>query len=64
MNRINVSNCKACGAPIVWMKTRNNKNIPVDRHTVRDLEAEVFDPATMIAHFASCPKAADFRKKR
>jgi hypothetical protein len=41
------SACKACGMPIYWIKTKNNKQMPVT------------DEA--ISHFANCPQAANFR---
>jgi hypothetical protein len=45
----NKSECTGCGAPIWWVKTRAGKNMPLN--------------ADMIAHWATCPKAEDFRKK-
>ena len=39
--------CKACGADIWWMKTRNGKVAPYTKHGV--------------SHFMDCPKAEEFR---
>ena len=62
--------CKACNAEIVWLKTKNGKNIPVNVPKFEDGEirheavttAVEFNSEYMIAHFATCPKAKDFRK--
>ena len=40
--------CKACGAAIWWVKTKNGKNAPFT--------------AAGLNHFADCPKAKNFRK--
>ncbi len=29
-----IVNCKSCGAPIVWIKTQNGKNMPCDADAV------------------------------
>lgn len=29
-----IVNCKSCGAPIVWIKTQNGKNMPCDAAAV------------------------------
>ena len=41
--------CKGCGEYIKWIKTRNGKNMPVN--------------ADGTSHFATCPKASDFRRR-
>ena len=63
--------CNGCGEEVMWMKTRAGKNIPVnipefEFETARDavMTAVEFDPHYMIAHFATCPKASKFRKKK
>lgn len=40
--------CRACGAQIAWYKTPKGKSIPLNQ----DLEP----------HWATCPKAQEFRK--
>lgn len=45
----NTSHCRGCGAEIEWWRTPKGRLIPLD-------------PGTMEAHFATCPKAKDFRK--
>lgn len=57
-------NCKSCGAEIVWLKTNNNKNIPVDRNSIIDEDATIFDPNQMISHFATCPDSEKWREKK
>jgi len=52
-NKINdlnkYSKCSGCRAKIYWIKTDNNKNMPIDPDGV--------------SHFATCPAAVKFRKK-
>lgn len=61
-----VPQCRSCGAFILWMKTKNGKNIPVDYATVpADQGALVFDPDVgHISHFATCPNADKHRKRK
>ncbi len=58
----NKGECRGCGQEIIWLKTKNGKNIPVDPETVSDPEAEIFDKDTMTTHFDTCPEAGKFRK--
>lgn len=55
--------CRSCGAPIIWFKTSAGKNIPVNAETVLDGDYTLELPRH-VAHFATCPEAAKFRKKR
>jgi len=41
--------CKACQAPIYWVETPKGKKIPLNKD--------------LTAHWTSCPKADQFRKK-
>ncbi len=43
------SQCRACGADIWFVKTKNGKSAPYT--------------AEALSHFADCPKAESFRKK-
>lgn len=45
-----MSNCRTCGARIIWMKTERWKNIPVDYDDEIKNE-KVFDFDRMVAHF-------------
>lgn len=70
--------CKSCKAKIVWCKTHNGKNIPVDMFTlpegdkmlllhrwqIGDNTPLIFNPQKHIAHFATCPYAAEHRKEK
>lgn len=60
---LKVTECRSCGAEIVWMKTQKGKNMPVDADTIQDADAEVFDYETMTSHFSTCPEANKWRKK-
>jgi len=62
MDGIKTTECRTCGAPIVWMKTQNGRNIPVDADTVHDPEAKIFDSAVHTSHFATCPDDDKWRK--
>jgi predicted RNA-binding Zn-ribbon protein involved in translation (DUF1610 family) len=57
-----MSECKSCGAEIIWLKTVNGKNIPVDAETCSSKD-ELFDPDNMTAHFVTCPEADEWRKR-
>lgn len=62
----NESHCRACGAPIEWYISPRNKKIPFDVVAVKGTDT-FFSPVRefqRIPHWASCPNAADFRKKR
>jgi len=50
------SRCKGCERPMEWWETPGGKRIPMDP-MVQPGDAAV-------AHFATCPKAAEFRKKK
>lgn len=62
MGQVKITQCRSCGADIVWLKTQRGKNIPVDAEDVVDEEVEVFDPDTMTTHFATCKDADKWRK--
>lgn len=59
--------CKACGKDIVFLRTTNDKLIPVDAETVKlnrfNSADELFDPERHVTHFRTCPSADQFRKK-
>lgn len=71
--------CKSCGAPIVWAKTENDKNMPLDAATVTEGQRYAYyngasgqaycvrvtgDEPGHASHFASCPKASAHRRVR
>ena len=58
-----ITRCRSCRARIVWLKTENNKNMPVDADTVEP-DDEIFVPGgDMISHFATCPNANQHRRR-
>jgi hypothetical protein len=48
------SKCKGCGAAIEWWNTTNNKRIPYN-------PLPESDHSRVMVHWATCPKADDFR---
>ena len=65
-----MATCKGCGASIIWIKTEMGKDMPVNLksekryvfikdhiHTDHWKLADSFMP-----HWATCPKAKDFKK--
>ena len=64
-----MSECKSCGAPIVWGKTVAGKNVPLDPPEKRYIQVD--DQVhgvgyriveTWLSHFATCPNAGLHRK--
>lgn len=55
---------KDCGAKLIWLRTFRGGWIPVNAdESVLELD-QYFDHQRHKAHFATCPNAEDFRKKR
>ena len=57
--------CKACGAEILWVKTKNLKSMPLDAKPhkmvqVKEGIGEVID--VYMPHWATCTHAKEFRK--
>jgi len=74
-----MSQCRGCGAQIIWAITeKNGKKVPLDakperRYIVqsrlsstdsREQTPLVRILETYMPHFATCPKAGNFRKER
>lgn len=51
-----MAECRACKAPIVWVKTEAGKLNPMD-----PLQEDA-TLASTVSHFATCPKAQQFRR--
>lgn len=47
--------CKGCGDPIMWFRTPNGKNMPVNQMSRGTDE--------VVPHWAVCPEQDSFRKK-
>ena len=69
MGEYQPSNCRSCGARIMWVKTKDGKNMPIEYDA--ELEHEFagpkgtkpdFNPERMKSHFISCPFADEHRK--
>lgn len=58
-----ISECRSCGASIVWLKTEAGKNMPVDADTVDEGDEE-FDNDKHVSHFATCPNSDKHRRPR
>ena len=55
--------CKGCGAEIEWIETTEGKRIPVNLGKVVVLSQDGKVVTGQVPHWATCPRAADFRKK-
>ncbi len=57
--------CRSCGAIIMWMRTKSGKRMPVNYGSIPLNDPGVFDPERgHISHFATCPNADKHRKPR
>lgn len=66
---MDVSKCRSCGAPIVWVVMRpSGKRMPLDAKPEKRITLDMIDPGvaemtdTFVSHFATCPNAAAHRK--
>ena len=65
----NLTSCKACAEQIIFLKTKNNKTIPVNFSSVSSVEKEFaaigkefpFVYGRHISHFATCTDSDKFR---
>ena len=53
------SKCRDCSQPILWFKTRNDKNVPVDVDSVDeadyfDNDNKLLDKSVHVVHWDSC----------
>lgn len=60
--RTDVTNCRACRARIVFLKTANGRWIPINAETVT-LEDTEYVPSRHTTHYATCPEADSFRRQ-
>jgi hypothetical protein len=63
IGELDMSQCKRCGAAIVWLKTLKGANMPVNANTVKEGDY-YFRRDRHMPHWATCPDAAEFRKKK
>lgn len=63
-----MSKCKGCGAEIKWVLTKNGKLMPLDAKLKKFYVISAADvPIQMQGyeiHWATCPKAQDFKKSK
>lgn len=55
--------CRSCLAPVIWLPTRAGGHMIIDAETVTAGDL-AFDPQKHRSHFASCPDAAQWRRKK
>lgn len=55
--------CSSCGSEIIFLKTAAGKAMPVD-YLPTIQPGEVFDHKKHTSHFATCPDAQRFRRKK
>lgn len=58
-----IDRCNSCRAEIIWLKTPAGKNNPVNAATVLP-EDTVFNWERHVSHFATCPDAGAWRRKK
>lgn len=58
-----ITRCRSCNKQIVFLKTRNGKNMPVDADSVEPEDDEL-DLSRHVSHFRTCPNADKHRKPR
>ena len=62
-----MSKCKGCGAEIKWIRTENNKNMPLDLELITIYIVDVAGFPRLAKghqiHWATCPEAKQFKKK-
>jgi hypothetical protein len=68
-----VSHCGSCRAPVEWARTERGKRIPLDLRSRADGNIMLGEDGVAryvaagtgnrVAHFATCPNAATYRKR-
>lgn len=56
--------CSGCGAEIFWIKSLKNRAMPVDTRKVSIVTDAGAVVSGYTSHFATCPKASEFRKPK
>jgi hypothetical protein len=66
---MNKGRCKGCGKDVLWSKTKEGKNVPLDpKAPVYRVAEDLFGgevallerTGSYVSHFATCPKADNF----
>ena len=55
--------CKGCGEEIEWIETTEGKRMPVNPGKVVVVTQDGKVVTGQVPHWATCPRAEDFRKK-
>ena len=58
-----MAKCSGCGAEIVWIETKNKKIMPCNKEQTTIITDKGETIKGHIHHWATCPKADNFRKK-
>ena len=53
--------CRSCGAKIIFLKTKNGKNMPVNFVEGMNV-SDTFDSTKMVSHFSTCLQASSWRR--
>lgn len=70
---MNISRCRSCRAPIVFLSNGKGGRVPVDADTlyltgdeIAELDDDelLFDGTTHVSHFKTCPQAGQFSKRK
>lgn len=62
-HELRITRCRTCNARIIWFKTADGKNMPVDADTVEpDDDVNELDLKRHVSHFATCKDADHHRK--
>ena len=59
-----MTRCKACNAPIKWIRTERGKQMPVNAKPLWVIAALGKTIQAFVPHWATCPGAEGFRPKR
>ena len=61
-----MNECKKCGAPMKWVKSKAGKWMPLDAEPLKvvtqDADGDWVVVTAYTSHFATCPNADEFRK--
>jgi len=58
-----MATCKGCGVEIEWVFTESGKKMPVNKPMLTVVTRDGKVVQGQESHFASCPKADEFRRR-
>jgi len=58
-----MAECRKCGKRIMFLKTSRGTSMPVD-YDEEHKDDKLFNRTIHTSHFATCPKAEEFRKTK